>query len=45
MSPGIYLVGDDGALVEMNEQPYDSEAVLQGLLERYPNLLAGDQMD
>ena len=29
----------------MTEQPYDSEAVLQELLAKYPNLLAGDQMD
>ena len=43
MSPGIYLVDHDGKLVEMNEQQYDSEDVLQHLLEDYPNLLAGDQ--
>jgi len=41
---GIYLRdGDD--LVEMTEQPYDSEDILQELLAKYPNLLAGDQMD
>jgi len=44
LAGGIYLRdGDD--LVEMTEQPYDSEDVLQGLLAQYPNLLAGDQMD
>jgi hypothetical protein len=43
LSPGIFLVGEDGDLVEMREKPYDSEAVLQELLERYPNLLAGDE--
>ncbi|MBA2475211.1 MAG: hypothetical protein H0V40_04560 [Actinobacteria bacterium] len=32
-------------LVEMVEQPYEAEAVLQRLLADYPNLLAGDQDD
>ncbi len=27
------------------ERPYDSEDVLQELLARYPNLLAGEQID
>ena len=32
-------------LVEMHEQPYDSEDLLQTLLAKYPNLLAGgDQL-
>jgi hypothetical protein len=41
----IYLIQGNDELVEMSEQPYDSEALLQQLLARYPNLLAGDQMD
>jgi len=45
MSGGIYLMQDNGELTEMNEKLYDSEAVLQELLAKYPNLLAGDQMD
>lgn len=45
MSGGIYLIQKDGQLVEMNEKAYDTEDLLQGLLARYPNLLAGDQMD
>jgi hypothetical protein len=45
MSGGIFLIQSGGDLVEMKEQPYDSEAVLQELLAKYPNLLAGDQMD
>lgn len=36
---------DDGELVEMNERGYDTEALLQGYLARYPDLLAGDQID
>src|SRR5262245_32310617 len=45
MNGGIFLIQAGGELVEMKEQPYDSEDVLQELLARYPNLLAGDQMD
>lgn len=45
MSGGIFLLQKDGGLEEMREQSYDSESVLQELLERYPNLLAGDQMN
>lgn len=45
MSGGIYLIQNDGQLVEMTERTYDSEDLLQGLLAQYPNLLAGDQMD
>lgn len=45
MSGGIFLIQDGGELVEMKEQPYDTEDVLQELLAKYPNLLAGDQMD
>jgi hypothetical protein len=42
---GIYLIRDEGQLVEMSEMAYDSEDLLQGLLARYPSLLAGDQID
>jgi hypothetical protein len=45
MPGGVYLIQEGGELVEMIEQPYDSEDLLQGLLARYPNLLAGDQID
>ncbi len=34
-----------GGLVEMTEQPYGTEELLQKLLADYPNLLAGDQID
>src|SRR6202030_3532199 len=44
MSGGIYLLRDEDQLVEMLEQPYDSEAVLQQLLAKHPSLLAGDQL-
>jgi hypothetical protein len=45
MNGGIFLIQTDHSLVEMKEQPYDTEDVLQQLLAEYPNLLAGDQMD
>jgi hypothetical protein len=44
MSGGIYLLRDDDQLVEMHEQSYDSEAVLQELLAKDPSLLAGHQL-
>ena len=45
MSGSIFLIQASGDLVEMAEHPYASEDVLQELLAKYPNLLAGDQMD
>jgi hypothetical protein len=42
---GIFVIQADGTLLEMREEPYDSEAVLQELLANYPNLLGGDQME
>lgn len=45
MNGGIFLIQNDGRLSEMKEQPYKSEGLLQELLAKYPNLLAGDQMD
>jgi hypothetical protein len=45
MSRGIFLIGSDERLVEMREQPYDSEDLLQRLLASYPTLLASDQID
>src|ERR671916_953213 len=44
MPGGVYLIQGGGELVEMSEQSYDSENLLQGLLAEYPNLLAGDQV-
>ncbi len=45
MTGKIYLVEDNGTLRSLEEQLYDSEALLQTLLEKYPDLLAGDQID
>ncbi|MBW4578594.1 MAG: hypothetical protein KME42_03350 [Tildeniella nuda ZEHNDER 1965/U140] len=45
MSSGIYLVQNDNQLVQMRESPYESEDLLQELLAKYPDLLAGEQMN
>lgn len=43
MSDGLfYLAGGD--LLAMQVAPYDAEEVLQGLVEKHPDLLAGGQM-
>jgi len=44
MSGHIFILHND-QLIEMTEQPYDSEDLLQSLLADYPDLLAGDQID
>jgi len=41
----IYLIQQDNKLVPMSEHDYDSEDLLQTLLEEYPSVLAGDQID
>jgi hypothetical protein len=44
--PGkIYLIQDDKTLQALSQQPYPNEDDFQLLLERYPDLLAGDQMN
>jgi len=45
MAGGIFLVQDGGGLIELAEQHYEVEAVLQKLLADYPNILVGDQVD
>ena len=41
----IYLLNDDSQLTSMDEAPYDSENLLQEMLARYPDLLAGEQIN
>jgi hypothetical protein len=43
--PTIFLIDGSGEIVEMNDQPYDSERLLQELLAKYPSVLAGEQMN
>lgn len=45
MSGAIFIIQNDETLVEMTQRPYEKEDHLQRFLERYPALLAGDQVD
>ncbi len=45
MSGKIYLLEENGTLRSLDKKPYDSEDLLQTLLVRYPDLLAGDQIN
>ncbi|HKT11638.1 MAG TPA: hypothetical protein VJW77_07415 [Terriglobia bacterium] len=45
MPGSIYFIQNDANLVEMKEQPYDSEDLLQRLLADYVDLLPGDQIN
>ena len=40
----IYLVGESGTLQRVPRQHYESEDLLQTLIEKHPEILAGDQM-
>jgi hypothetical protein len=42
---GIFLIHDDGGLVEMQPEPYASEELLQRLLADYPSVMAGSQIN
>jgi len=41
----IYLIKDDDTLQPMEEKPYSNEDLLQTLLGKYPDLLAGEQIN
>ena len=43
MTHKIFHIQADNSLVELNEQPYDAESLLQELLANYPNLLGGGE--
>jgi hypothetical protein len=45
MKGSIFLIKENDELVELTEQVYDSEDLLQRLLAQYPNLLAGSQIN
>lgn len=45
MTGKIYLIQSNNTLQALSQQPYPNEDLFQGLLEQYPDLLAGDQMD
>lgn len=45
MAGGIFLIRDDGKLVQFTDKLYESEDMLQTYVEQYPDLLAGDLID
>jgi hypothetical protein len=45
MAGRIYLLNNQAELVAMAEAPYDSEKLLQELLAKHPDLLAGEQIN
>lgn len=45
MAGDIFLLQDNGELVELNEAAYETEALLQKFLAQYPDLLAGKQIN
>lgn len=45
MSRKIFLIGNNDELTPMQEKAYLNEDRFQELLEKYPDLLAGDQID
>lgn len=41
----IFLIKDSGDLEKVQKRPYENEDILQVLIEKYPDLLAGDQIN
>lgn len=44
MSGSIFVVDDKNRISELKESKFQSEDIFQELIERYPNILAGDQI-
>jgi hypothetical protein len=45
MAGSIFLLYRDESIAELRETPYENEDFFQSLIERCPNILAGDQID
>lgn len=45
MTDQIYILGQDNKLQELNESDFVSVAQFQSLLEDYPKLISGSQID
>ena len=45
MSGKIFALRDGGELIELTQLPYSDEVFFQTLIEKYPAILAGDQID
>ena len=43
MTGSIFVLDNNGA-IELKESKFDNEAIFQELIEKYPNILAGDQI-
>lgn len=42
---GVFLLQDENKLIELNKQPPETEDYLQGLLESFPNLMPGAEIN
>ena len=45
MTDGLFHIDAEGNLASMSVTPYEAEPILQELLEKHPDLLAGGQME
>jgi len=45
MSEAIFLLQDNGQIIDMREQPFESEEFMQKLVAQHPQLLLIDQLD
>ena len=44
MTGSIFVLEGDGEVIELKESKFHNEMIFQELIERYPNILAGDQI-
>lgn len=44
MTGSIFIVDENNKILELKESKYENEDIFQELIERYPNILAGDQI-
>ena len=44
MSGSIFVLDKNNIITELKETQYSSEDIFQELIEKYPNILAGDQI-
>lgn len=45
MTSSIYVLDKSNNLIEMRQQYFETEDIFQQLIEQYPNILAGDQIN
>ena len=44
MGESIFVLDSNNKIIELKESKYSSEDIFQELIEKYPNILAGDQI-